>query len=186
MLTLSYSDRGASTQVYCRPYWCLRYARAVLACEAKKVYISNLATQAGETYRYTASEHVQALYDHAGEAFIDAVLLNGADLSISPESEGMTGPPWPVENDIEMLQQLVPYVVVKDIGIRLEGSLMHDSGKGRGMAHGIYGKCDKNGTDVIVAEKGGRIMSFASEVKKELTQIEGGRLLYKSGSCGIH
>ena len=41
----------------------------------------------------------------------------------------MTGPPWPVENDIEMLQQLVPYVVVKDIGIRLEGSLLHDSSK---------------------------------------------------------
>ena len=55
--------------------------RAVLACKAKKVYISNLTTQAGETYRYTASEHVQALYDHAGEAFIDTVLLNGADLS---------------------------------------------------------------------------------------------------------
>lgn len=103
--------------------------RAVLACEAKKVYISNLATQAGETYRYTASEHVQALYDHAGEAFIDAILLNGADLSISPDSEGMIGPPWPVENDIEMLQQLVPYVVVKDVGIRLEGSLLHDSSK---------------------------------------------------------
>ena len=103
MLILSYLDRGAYIQVYCRPYWCHAIRKAVLACKAKKVYISNLTTQAGETYRYTASEHVQALYDHAGEAFIDTVLLNGADLSISPDSEGMTGPPWPVENDMEML-----------------------------------------------------------------------------------
>ena len=56
---------------------------AVLACAAKKVYICNLTTQAGETYRYTASEHVQALYDHAGEAFIDTILLNETDFLIS-------------------------------------------------------------------------------------------------------
>ena len=54
---------------------------AVLTCTAKKVYICNLTTQAGETYRYSASEHIQALYDHAGEAFIDTILLNEADFS---------------------------------------------------------------------------------------------------------
>ena len=39
---------------------------AVMACSAKKVYICNLTTQAGETFEYSASEHVKALYDHAG------------------------------------------------------------------------------------------------------------------------
>jgi uncharacterized cofD-like protein len=103
--------------------------QAVLACEAKKVYINNLATQAGETHRYTASEHVQALYDHAGEPFIDAILLNGTDLSITSGNGESEGPPWQVENDIETLQQLVPHIVVKDIGVRIGKNMLHDSEK---------------------------------------------------------
>lgn len=101
---------------------------AVLASGAKKVYINNLTTQAGETYRYTASEHVQALYDHAGKAFIDTVLLNETSLS-SPNEPEQLGPPWPVENDLEQLQQLVPHIVIKDIGLRVGGSMLHDSEK---------------------------------------------------------
>ena len=37
---------------------------AVCRAKAKKVYICNLMTQAGETHDYTASDHVQAIYDH--------------------------------------------------------------------------------------------------------------------------
>lgn len=98
---------------------------AVLSCTAKKVYIGNLATQAGETYRYTASEHVQALYDHTGEAFIDTVLLNGSDFFAQLKG----GPPWPVENDLEEMQKLVPHIVVKDIAIVTGDTVQHDSGK---------------------------------------------------------
>jgi uncharacterized cofD-like protein len=103
--------------------------KAVLACKAKKVYISNLTTQAGETYRYTASEHVQALYDHAGEPFIDIVLLNGTEFPSLQEGVEWTGPPWPVENDLETLKKLVPNIVVKDIGLFYEGNMIHDSAK---------------------------------------------------------
>ena len=103
MQILSFLVRGAYIQAYCRQYLFQQFVKRYWHVQAKKVYISNLTTQAGETYRYTASEHVQALYDHAGEAFIDTVLLNEADFHIASVSEGMTGPPWPVENDIEML-----------------------------------------------------------------------------------
>ena len=37
--------------------------------KAKKVYICNLMTQAGETSNYTAYDHVKALIDHVGETF---------------------------------------------------------------------------------------------------------------------
>lgn len=102
---------------------------AVLACKAKKVYIGNLTTQAGETYRYTASEHVQALYDHAGEAFLDAVLLNGADIPALLGKEEQTGPPWPVINDLEAIQRFVPNIIVKDIALVSGENVMHDPGK---------------------------------------------------------
>lgn len=97
---------------------------SVLNCKAKKVYISNLTTQAGETYRYTASEHVQALYDHAGEPFLDAVLLNSLDITTLVDGEG---PPWPVENDLEVLQGLVKDIALKDIALLSNGAILHDA-----------------------------------------------------------
>ena len=98
---------------------------AVLASSAKKVYVGNLATQRGETYRYTASEHVQALYEHAGEPFLDAVLVNNAEAfrrthGLDPDEE-----PWLVENDLEKLQALVPEVFVQEIATILDGTIMH-------------------------------------------------------------
>lgn len=101
----------------------------VLSSRAKKVYIGNLTTQAGETYRYTASEHVKALYDHAGKAFLDAILLNGADFSTLLEIENYIGPPYPVENDVEILKHLVPEIVIKDIATVNEGWVMHNADK---------------------------------------------------------
>src|SRR5690606_13855698 len=41
----------------------------VCRSKAKKVYICNLMTQAGETLNYTASDHVKAIYDHMNCAF---------------------------------------------------------------------------------------------------------------------
>ncbi|CAM3179784.1 gluconeogenesis factor YvcK family protein [Filibacter tadaridae] len=102
---------------------------AVLACDAKKVYISNLTAQAGETYRYTASEHIQALYDHAGEAFIDTILLSDTDFSSFFEGSEQIGPPWLVENDLDSLLQLVKDIVIKDIAVFDNGSFLHDAEK---------------------------------------------------------
>ena len=39
------------------------------------------------------------------------------------------GPPWPVEIDLEALQQLVPNVVTKEIAEFIDGIIRHKSGK---------------------------------------------------------
>ncbi len=51
-------------------------ASAILKSKAKKVYIVNVMTQYGETDKFTASDHVKALYDIVGKPFIDAVVIN--------------------------------------------------------------------------------------------------------------
>ena len=53
---------------------------AVCRSNAKKVYICNLMTQAGETHGFTASDHVKAIYDHMGCAFIDTILVNNEEI----------------------------------------------------------------------------------------------------------
>ncbi|WP_339254190.1 gluconeogenesis factor YvcK family protein [Sporosarcina sp. FSL W8-0480] len=102
---------------------------AVLVSKAKKVYINNLTTQEGETYQYTASEHVQALYDHAGSAFLDTVLLNDTDFETLLNGNEPPVVQLPVENDIEALKLLVPNIVLGDISTFSDGRIIHDANK---------------------------------------------------------
>jgi len=51
-------------------------AAALRASSALKIYVCNLATQAGETDGYDAADHVRAIYDHIGESIFDYVLVN--------------------------------------------------------------------------------------------------------------
>lgn len=49
---------------------------AVRSSGAFKVYVSNVATQHGETDAFGVNDHVQAIIDHAGQGLIDCVLAN--------------------------------------------------------------------------------------------------------------
>ncbi len=102
---------------------------AVLKSTANKVYVGNLTTQKGETYRYTASEHVAALYDHVGKPFLDAVLLNNSDITPLLSKAGQTVTSWPVERDLEELQKLVPEIWQEDIALAENDRVLHDAEK---------------------------------------------------------
>ncbi|WP_246942590.1 gluconeogenesis factor YvcK family protein [Bacillus pinisoli] len=60
-----------------------RIGEEVSRSKAKKVYVCNVMTQAGETLDYTASDHVAALYNHIGPSCIDTILVNDEEI---PES----------------------------------------------------------------------------------------------------
>lgn len=49
---------------------------AIRASRALKVYVCNIATQAGETDLYSCDDHVRALEQHVGEKLFDLVLCN--------------------------------------------------------------------------------------------------------------
>jgi uncharacterized cofD-like protein len=50
---------------------------ALRASRAVKVYVCNVATQAGETDLFACYDHVRALEEHAGADLFDVVLCNG-------------------------------------------------------------------------------------------------------------
>ena len=54
---------------------------AIAASPAVKVYICNLMTQVNESLGLTTSEHIEALYQHAGLSFFDYALVNRAPIS---------------------------------------------------------------------------------------------------------
>ncbi|MDL1910538.1 YvcK family protein [Chloroflexi bacterium CFX6] len=49
---------------------------AIQASRAVKVYVSNIATQKGETDLYSCYDHVRALEEHVGDRLFDVVLCN--------------------------------------------------------------------------------------------------------------
>ena len=51
---------------------------ALVASRAVKVYVCNIATQAGETDLYTCHDHVRALEEHAGDDLFDVILCNSS------------------------------------------------------------------------------------------------------------
>jgi len=49
---------------------------AIRASKAFKIYVCNIATQQGETWHYTCSDHVRAIDDHVGPGLVDVVVCN--------------------------------------------------------------------------------------------------------------
>lgn len=51
----------------------------IIKANAKKIYVCNIMTQPGESDNYSVSDHINALYKHAGsDTLIDAVLVNNS------------------------------------------------------------------------------------------------------------
>lgn len=101
----------------------------VMTSDAKKVYICNLMTQAGETLDYTASDHVKAINDHLGSPFMDTILVNNINIPEDIESRYNQEMAKPVYFDIERLSSMGLEVVHGDIAA-LDGNVIrHDTKK---------------------------------------------------------
>jgi len=81
-------------------------ADAIRRSRAMRVYVCNVMTQPGETDGYRASDHVQALLDHAGPGIIDYVVLNGGRVPPGLAEKYRREGQFPVAADLPALQAL--------------------------------------------------------------------------------
>lgn len=81
-------------------------AEAIRESTARKLYICNGMTQRGETDCYSASNHVEAIYAHAGSGVIDTVLVNNGAIPESVLKRYAQESAEPVVADTERLQEL--------------------------------------------------------------------------------
>lgn len=100
--------------------------KELVASDAKKIYICNLMTQAGETYKYTASDHVKALYDHIGEAFLDAILLDNVEMPPNVAELYKKEKAWPVAYDEAQLINMGLEIHRKDIANIFGNAVRHE------------------------------------------------------------
>lgn len=93
---------------------------ALRASRALKIYVSNVATQPGETQGYTCGDHVRALEEHVGGGLFDLILAN-------QRFEGKLAEPsdWVrVDDDLD-----VDYAVHRADLVSTENPWRHDSDK---------------------------------------------------------
>ena len=107
---------------------------AICAAEAPRIYICNVATQAGETDHYTVAEHMRKLHDHAGDAFPMVLANDNYDQRKPPSrnSQWVTLPPPDDAWDFRLFTGDV---------VDVERPWRHDSDKLAGRLMEVYAQC---------------------------------------------
>ncbi|WP_299092345.1 YvcK family protein [uncultured Metabacillus sp.] len=109
----------------------------VCKAKAKKVYICNVMTQAGETLNYSASDHVRALYDHMKCTFMDTILVNKEEIPDHIKALYEEELAKPVHYDIENLKALGLQVITDKIVSYENNVIRHDTNKVAKLLYGI-------------------------------------------------
>ncbi len=101
---------------------------AIVASRAVKIYICNVMTQPGETDGFGAYEHVRALIDCVGEQFLDYVIVNDQDISLTQLRQYNAEGSMPVTPDIARIRSLGITVLPASL-ISKNDLVRHDPGK---------------------------------------------------------
>lgn len=101
----------------------------VCKSKAKKVYICNVMTQAGETFNYTASDHVKALYRHLKCVFIHTIIVNNEEIPEEIKLRYLEEKAQPVIVDVDELQNLGLEVIQDQIVSFKNQVIRHDTKK---------------------------------------------------------
>lgn len=78
---------------------------AIAHSQAVKIYVCNIMTQPGETDNYTASQHLQALFDHAGKV-VDDIVINKKKIPKCLLDRYRKEGAIPVKADIQAIRQM--------------------------------------------------------------------------------
>jgi len=78
---------------------------AIAASQAIKIYVCNVMTQPGETDRFTAADHVRAIYRQTGRQIFDYCLVNTQKPSKLLDKYRAEGA-FPVEADVEEVRKM--------------------------------------------------------------------------------
>jgi uncharacterized cofD-like protein len=114
-----------------------KIGKAVLEAKAKKVYVCNVMTQAGETMGYTAADHVRALHDHLGNPFIHTIIVNHADIPQTLLQRYKAELSTPVICDKKRLNELGVEIISDNLVNYHNGVIRHDTLKLASILHAL-------------------------------------------------
>jgi uncharacterized cofD-like protein len=99
---------------------------AIRKSRAVKAYFVNLMSQPGETTKFRASDHIQAIHKHAGGKFLDYAIVNIRPITSAMKKRYAKEEALPVENDIDALFKMGLKVMAGRLA-DLTDKVRHDS-----------------------------------------------------------
>lgn len=114
---------------------------AIQQTNAHIAYVCNVMTQAGETTGYTASDHVQAIFDHIGYHTIHSVIVHNETISETSRKLYAEENATLVEYDLERLRLLGLQIIEDDIIDHKEPTLRHDTDKVAKLLYAFLEDC---------------------------------------------
>lgn len=97
--------------------------------KAKKVFILNLMTERGETDDFTASNHIEKIYEHIGDNIFDIVLVNIGQINEYYLKKYESADSYPVIIDENNLKKFNIKLIKNNYVTVQDGYLRHDSNK---------------------------------------------------------
>ena len=99
-------------------------ADAIKKSKAPKIYVCNVMTQPGETDRYSAADHLQAIYHHVGGRIVDYIVVNLAPPNKLRQKYQKTGA-HPIKADLARLRSMQVTPVSANL-VNEEAVVRHD------------------------------------------------------------
>ncbi|MFB4210435.1 uridine diphosphate-N-acetylglucosamine-binding protein YvcK [Shouchella sp. JSM 1781072] len=100
---------------------------AIESSKAKKAYICNVMTQAGETDQYSVSDHVQALFAHCKGEIVQSVLVNHQEMTEKALARYKLEKAEQVVFDEEILKELGVSVIKDQFVVESNYKIRHDA-----------------------------------------------------------
>lgn len=104
-----------------------RLAKQIARSRATRIYIGNLMTQPGETRGYSASEHLEAIFQHVGLNLFDFAVLNNRAFPPAMRKRYAAEDAEPVVNDLTKIRALGISPVCVPLMQAEDGVARHDS-----------------------------------------------------------
>ena len=101
-------------------------SKAIKDSRALKIYVSNIMTEPGQTDNYSLSEHIDAIFEHAGKGIIDFCIYDSGD--IIPEyikKYNLQGSEL-VEQDILKVKNKGIQLIRRDLAYIKDGAIRHN------------------------------------------------------------
>lgn len=102
-------------------------SKAIIKSRAKKVYISNLMNQPGQTDGYTLARYLNEVERYIGKHVIDYAIANNGEITVEMIKDFNQIESTPVRIDLENIQNRTISVVKEDLILTAPGAIIHDS-----------------------------------------------------------
>lgn len=99
---------------------------AIRQSSAVKIYIANIMTQPGETFGFSAADHLRAVIEHCTDFPFDYFLCNITPISSSQKEKYLAEKAVQIDIDIEEIARFGTMVVCKDLLAADQDKVRHD------------------------------------------------------------